>query len=282
MTSPANPADLADRPTTYRAAPIPQMSSLRAALTSEWTKLRSVRSTVWALVMTSAFTIGLGTLFCWAFVNRPRRRGFRDLLFFDATAQSLQGVLLAMLAVGTLGVLMMSSEFQTGMIRSSLAAVPSRSMLLIAKTIVLVTITSVVSLVSCLLAFFLGQAVLSSENLNVDIGDPSVLRAVLGASLFLTMIGLFGLAVGTVVRRTPGALSTLFGIVLIFPLLAQSLPDPWDEDIGKFSPLFAGQAMFSVKFDNDLLTAGQGVLVLLGWVVAFFIAAFVLVNRRDV
>ncbi len=267
---------------TFPSPTLPEISTFRAALMSEWTKLKSVRSTVWALILTSGFTIGLGGLFCWAYVNRPRRRGIRDVIFFDPTAQSLGGVILAMLSVGVLGVLVMSSEHTTGMIRSSLAAVPRRPVVLLAKTVVLGAITLVVCMVSCFVAFFLGQWVLSSENLDTQLSAPSVLRAVLGAGLFLTLIGLFGLAIGTVVRRTPGALATLFGIVLIYPLLAQALPDPWDDDIGKFAPLYAGQAMFAVKFDFDLLSPSEGLLVLLGWVGIWFIAAFVLLSRRDV
>lgn len=265
----------------YQSPPLPRTSTFRAAVLSEWTKFKTVRSTMWALILTSGFTIGLGTLFCWAYINRPRRR-LRDVLFFDPTAQSLSGVVLAMLSVGVLGVLVMSSEHTTGMIRSSLAAVPRRPVMLMAKMLVLTTITLVTCVVSCFIAFFLGQWVLSGENLETELGAPDVLRAVLGAGLFLTLIGMFGLAIGTVVRRTPGALATLFGIVLIYPLLAEALPDPWDEDIGKYAPLFAGQAMFSVRLDLDLLTPGEGLLVMLGWIAAWFVAAFVLLSRRDV
>ena len=161
----------------------------------------------------------------WAYLHRREQRGDGGIraLLFDPTARSLNGVVLAQLAIGVLGVLVMSSEYATGMIRTSLAAVPNRRILLLAKTIVLATVSLIVAMISVFLAFTLGRAVLSSDGLGTTIGAPSVLRAVFGAGLYLTLIGLFGLALGTIVRRTPGAIAALFGIVLILPLLAQAL-----------------------------------------------------------
>ena len=257
-----------------------QPSTLRAAIISEWTKLRSVRSTMWSLVATSVFTIGLGTLFCWAFINRPHR-DLADSFRFDPTSRSLRGVFLAQLAIGVLGVLVMSSEYTTGMIRASLAAVPRRRVGLLAKTIVLGTTSVVVSMISTFAAFFAGQAVLSSGGINASITDPGVMRAVIGAGAYLTLIALFGLAIGTVVRRTPGAIAALFGIVLIFPLLAQALPDPWNVNVGKLLPFNAGQAMFSVRVDPDLLTPGQGLVIFLTWIAVAFILATGLLTKRD-
>ena len=275
--------------TTVQASPtslkhaVPTGSTLGAAVVSEWTKLRSVRSTVWALILTSGFTIGLGALFCWAYLNRRQERGDGAIrgLFFDPAAHSLRGVVLAQLAIGVLGVLVMSSEYTTGMIRTSLAAVPGRKTLLVAKTIVLGVTSLVVSMISVFIAFGIGQAILGRDHLGTSLVAPGVLRAVLGAGLYLIMIALFGLSIGTVVRRTPGAIATLFGIVLILPLLAQALPAPWDTRIARLAPLNAGQAMFSVRYDPDLLTPTKGLLVFLAWIVAAYVLALVLLSRRD-
>ena len=260
---------------------LPKRSTLGAALLSEWTKLRSVRSTVWALILTSGFTIGLGTLFSWAYLHRERNGRVRDVLRFDPTERSLNGVVLAQLAIGVLGVLVMSSEYATGMIRTSLSAVPNRRVLLLSKTIVLTVVSLSVAMISVFVAFFLGQAVLNGDHLGTTLSGPSVLRAVLGAGLYLTLIGMFGLALGTIVRRTPGAIAALFGIVLILPLLAQALPQPWDVRIGRLSPFNAGQAFYSVRFDPSLLTPLQGLLVFLGWIVASYTVAMVMLSRRD-
>ena len=263
------------------AAANPATSSLRLAIVSEWTKLRSVRSTVLSLIATSGFTIGLGILFTWAFLHRDLHDA-ADAFRFDPTSHSLRGIFLAQLAIGVLGVLVMSSEYSTGMIRTSIAAVPQRRVFLAAKVIVLGVVALVVSMTSCFIAFFVGQAVLSSQHLGVSIHDPEVLRAVLGAGAYLTMIALLGLAIGTIVRRTPGAISVFVGIVLILPLLTEALPKPWNVNIGRLLPFNAGQAMFNVRVDPDLLTPAKGALIFLAWIAAAFITATGLISTRDV
>lgn len=266
----------------HRAVEVPTSgTTFGAALRSEWTKLRSVRSTVWSLVATAVFTVGLGTLFCWAFVNRDRN-DVRDAFRFDPTSRSLRGVFLAQLAIGVLGVLVVTAEYATGMIRNSVAAVPQRRQLLAAKVVVLGAASLVVGMISSFLAFACGQAVLHSKNLGTSLGDPGVLRSVIGAGGYLTMIALLGLAIGTIVRRTPGAISALFGLVLIFPLLAQALPAPLDTDIGKLLPFNAGQAMFSVRVDPDLLSPLGGFLVFSAWLAGSYLIATLLLSRRDV
>jgi ABC-2 type transport system permease protein len=266
--------------TPYVSAAVPDTSSLRAALLSEWTKFRSVRSTVWCLALVAIFHVGVGALLCWSWVNRPRRR-LRDVFEFDPTSQSLSGVALSMLAIGVLGVLVMSSEHTTGMIRTSLAAVPRRRLMLLAKAIVLTTASVVVSAASIVVAFLIGQAILESDGSSTHLGAPNVLRALAGAATFLTLIAVLGLAIGTVVRRTPGALATLFGIVLILPLITESLPDPWDEQVGKFTPLFAGTVLFSVRVDEDYLSPRNSLLILLVWVAVWAVAAVISNSRRD-
>jgi hypothetical protein len=257
----------------------PAGSTYTAAVRSEWTKFRSVRSSIWSVVATSAFTIGLGTLFCWAFLHRDRN-DVREL--FDPTSRSLRGVFLAQLAIGVLGVLVMTAEYATGMVRTSIAAVPRRGTLLAAKATVLGVVSLAVGVVSTFLAYTFGQAVLHSQHLGSSISDPGVRRAVLLSGVYLAMIALFGLAIGTIVRRTPGAIATLFAVVLIFPLLAQALPTPWNTDVGKLLPFNAGQAMFSVRVDPDLLTPANGFLVFSAWIVGSFGLAAVLLRRRDV
>ena len=226
--------------------PQSRQSSLRLAIVSEWTKLRSVRSTVLSLIATSGFTIGLGILFTWAFLHRDLQDA-ADAFRFDPTSHSLRGIFLAQLAIGVLGV-----------------------------------VAFVVSVTSCFIAFFVGQAVLSSQHLGVSIHDPEVLRAVLGAGAYLTMIALLGLAIGTIVRRTPGAISVFVGIVLILPLLTEALPKPWNVNIGRLLPFNAGQAMFNVRVDPDLLTPAKGAFIFLAWIAAAFITATAMISTRDV
>jgi ABC-2 type transport system permease protein len=271
-----------------RARTVPTGSVFSRAVSSEWTKLRSVRSTVFSLIATVGLTVGLGWLFCFLFIHRDlnERRGF-DV--FDPTDRALRGVFLAQLAIGVLGALVMSSEHVTGMIRTSLAAVPQRRALLAAKALVLGVVALVVGMSSSFLAFLGGQAILSSPHNassavfhGVSLSDPGVLRAVLGAGAYLTCIALLGLAIGTIVRRTPGAISVLFGVVLVAPLLTEGLPSPWNVRVGRWLPLNAGQAMFTVRVDPDLLTPRNGFIVMLVWLAGTFAIATALLSRRDV
>jgi len=256
-------------------------SLLPAAMRSEWTKLRSVRSTVWSLVATFAITVGLGSLLCFAFVSRYDHLDVRERLTFDATAQSLRGLFLAQLAIGVLGVLIISSEYTTGLIRSTFASMPQRRTVLAGKVIVFGVVAAVVGTASVFVAFFTGQAILQSKHINVSLGDPHVLRAVFGAGAYLAIVGLLGLALATIFRRTAGAIATLFGLVLVFPLLARALPSPWNTNISKYLPSQLGAAMFSVRTDSDLLSPGVALIVVIAWLAAAFTLATILISRRD-
>jgi ABC-2 type transport system permease protein len=259
----------------------PRGTLLPAVVRAEWTKLRSVRSTVWSLVATIGITVGLGMLFCFAYTRRFDRLGLRERLTFDPTAQSLRGLFLAQLAIGVLGVLVISSEHGTGLIRTTLTAVPQRRVVLAAKAILFGAVAVVVTMVAVFIAFFAGQAVLDTKQLGVSIGDPHVVRAVLGAGVYLTFVGLLGLAIGTIVRRTAGAIATLVGAVLVLPLLAQALPSPWNDDIAKFLPGGIGASLFSVRPVTDRLTPAAALVVALVWLVATLAIATVLISRRD-
>lgn len=275
VAAPEHSIEASSTQTSPRGAVIP------AVVRAEWTKLRSVRSTVWSLVATIGITVALGMLFCFAYTRRFDRLGLRERLTFDPTAQSLRGLFLAQLAIGVLGVLVISSEYATGLIRTSLAAVPQRRVVLAAKGIVFGIIAAIVTTIAVFIAFFAGQAVLETKHLGVSIGDPHVLRAVLGAAVYLTFVGLLGLAIGTIVRRTAGAIATLVGVVLVLPLLAQALPSPWNDDIAKFLPGGIGTSLFSVRTVADRLSPGAALLVALLWLVGTFAIATVLISRRD-
>jgi ABC-type transport system involved in multi-copper enzyme maturation permease subunit len=251
------------------------------AIASEWTKLRSLRSTIYSLFATIAITIGLGALLSWAFVHRFDRLGVAERATFDATTHSLRGVFLAQLAIGVLGVLIISAEYTTGLIRPTFTTMPQRQTVLAAKVILFGAVSLVVATVSSFVAFAIGQSILSSKHLNVALSDPGVFRAVCGAAAYLVFIGLFGLGLGTILRRTAGAIATLFGFILVLPLLAQALPSPWNTDVSKLLPGEAGIAMFTVRPDADFLSPGKGALVCLIWLLSTYILATVLLSRRD-
>jgi ABC-type transport system involved in multi-copper enzyme maturation permease subunit len=152
---------------------------------------------------------------------------------------------------------------------------------LAAKALVFGAVALTVSMISAFVAFSAGQAILSKRGLGASLGDPSVLRAVLGAGAYLTAVGLLGLALGAILRRTAGAVATLVGLVFVADLLIEALPSPWNDDISKFLPGRAGLALFTIRPDSSLLSAGSAFVVLIVWLVALFALATVLLSRRD-
>ncbi|MHB8450930.1 MAG: ABC transporter permease [Mycobacteriales bacterium] len=251
-------------------------------LASEWTKLRTVRSTYWTLLAAVFATVALGALISVAAVSRWDRLSPGERASFDPTTHSLRGIFLAQLAIGVLGILAITAEHSTGMIRSTFTAVPQRSRVLVAKGVVFSATTFAVSVVACFSAFFVGQAILSEKGIGTSIGAPGVFRAVVGAALYLTVLSLFALGVGTLVRVSAGAIATLFGVLLVLPGLVDALPSPWNNDIGKYLPSNAGQAVISLHFGAGSLSAWTGFAVFCLWTLAVLLLAGWRLSARDV
>lgn len=256
-------------------------------LRSEWTKLRSVRSTYWTLLAAVVVTVGISALVCSIYASQYSTMSASDRAFFDPTSFSLNGVFLAQFAIGVLGVLIITGEYSTGAIRSTLAAVPQRRTVLAAKATVFTAVTLVVGLVSCFAAFLVGQAILSTQGIQAHLGDPGVLRAVAGSGIYLAVLGLFALGVGTLIRRSAGAISALFGVILVLPVLVQTLPSSWSNVIAKYLPSNAGQAIAQTvqagphSPGGEMLSpwVGMGVFCLYAAVALAFAA--VVLRRRD-
>jgi ABC-2 type transport system permease protein len=249
---------------------------------AEWIRFRSLRSTWITLGVSVLFVIGLGTLFAAARAAHWPPRDPGELLSFDPTLTSLGGTFLAQLAVGVLGVLLVTGEYTTGMIRATFTAVPRRTNVLVARALVFAA-TGLVALVpTTIVAFLLGQQFLSSKHIETTLGAPNVTRAVVGAALYLVAIGLFGVGLGWLLRHTAGAIATLFAILLIVPILIHFLPDPWPDRISKWLPGDAGQALWAVRPTGSSLGPWAGFGMLLAYVAATLIAAAILLRRRDV
>ena len=251
-------------------------------LASEWTKLRSLRSTVWTLLAAVLMLIGFGLLFSWGVVSRWDRLGPRERLTLDPTTISLNGVFLAQLAIGVLGVLVIGGEFSTGMIRSSLTAVPRRHPVLWGKALVFGVVTLILMAVASIAAFELAQTVLSAKAVSTTLSADGVLRAVLGAAVFLTWVGLFGLALGTILRNSAAAISTLVGVLLVVPILANFLPSDWRDHIDRWLPSSAGAALMTPHHTDAALTPALAGLMLAIYLTVSLAAAAALLLRRDV
>ncbi|MEY2588024.1 MAG: type transport system permease protein [Acidimicrobiaceae bacterium] len=257
-------------------------SVFAAALRAEWTKLRTVRSTMWSLLVAVAIIIGLGALFCAARVSRWDRFDAAELRRFDPTAFSLNGLFLAQLAIGVLGVLVITSEYATGQIRATLGATPQRTLVLAAKVLVFTAVTFVVGLVACFAAFFIGQSIFSAKHAQASLGDPDVLRAVVGGALYLSVLGALGIGLGAIFRRTAGAIAALVGMLLILPVLAGFLPSPWNDDVSNYLPGQAGGEIFRVVArSSNSLSPWTGFAVFVAYAVVSLVIGAVLLAKRD-
>jgi ABC-2 type transport system permease protein len=250
-------------------------------LRSEWTKLRSVRSTYWSLLVAAVAAVGLSALICSVYVNRYDSLSAADKAGFNPTSFSLNGLFLAQLAIAVLGVLIITSEFSTGMIRSTFAAVPQRRVVLAAKATVFSAVTVVAGLVSCFAAFFVGQAILSGKHIGAQIGQPGVLRAVIGAGLYLGVLGLLSLGIGAIIRHSAGAIAAVFGLIFVLPGVVAALPHSWENTISPYLPSNAGQAIFRGARDVHSLSPWTGFLVFSLYAAAALGVAAVTLARRD-
>jgi ABC-2 type transport system permease protein len=272
--------------TTTLPAPAGPRYRFSGVLRSEWTKMRSVRSTTWTLFATIAITIGIGILATATEAGRWAHAGPIDRLTYDPTSLSLTGLLFGQLALGILGVMIVSAEFGTGTIRATLAAVPNRPLFLAAKTAVFAVVALIVGEVVSFGAFFIGQMLLSGSAPHATLGQAGVLRAVFGGGLYLAVLGLFALGLATIIRHTAGAISAFVGVLLILPLITEALPSSIRNAIGKFEPAHIGGAMTSVT--NNSLQQGfipsfspwVGMAVMCGYAaVALGIGGWLLMRR---
>ena len=247
---------------------------------SEWTKLRSVRSTRYSLAAAVLFTIGLAALACAVVAHHYPNMSPRDQADFHPLEVTLVGVQLAQLAIGILGILVITGEYSTGMIRASMTAVPRRLPVLWGKALVYGLVTAALMIPAVLVAFFVGQTILSRHNIDAAFTDPGVARAVFGAALYLTVVGLFGLGLGAIVRNTAGGIATFVAIMFVLPPLMNVLPTSWNDAASPYLPLAAGEAIMAVTSGNHL-SPWVGLLLFFGYAAVTLVVAAVLLVRRD-
>jgi ABC-type transport system involved in multi-copper enzyme maturation permease subunit len=215
-------------------------ANLAGALKSEFTKIRSVRSTYWNLLGMVVVTVGFGALASYGATRNPHGPGF------DPTMHSLGGLYISQLIIAALGVLVITSEYSTKMIGTTLTAMPRRGTLIAAKAIVFGAVTLVTSLVTCFAAFFLGQAIMSSHHINATLSQPGVLRAVIGGALFLTAVGLLGFGIGLLIRHSAGAICAAVALLFVASILVNLLPESWQNHTDRLLPAIAGGSVWAV------------------------------------
>lgn len=254
------------------------MASVPAVIQSEWTKIRSVSSTVWTLVSAFAVTVALGAVICAVTNANFDDMSRSDQRTFDAANTAFSGMFLGQLALIVFGVLVVSNEYSSGMIRTSLAAVPRRGEFLLCKMAVATGLALVVGMVTSFLAFFVGQALLGSH--RVSISDPGVLRAVFGAGLYMTLIGLFSMGIAAMLRSPMLSLGILMPFFFLISTILANVPGA--KDVARYFPDQAGQKVAQVVQDSDApYGPWTGLLIMVAWVAAAVLGGYVVLRSRD-
>lgn len=253
-------------------------SELVDALRAEFCKLSTVRSTYWTLAAALAFNVGFAALEA---IFLPGQLSDHDKATLDAVRVSLGGSHLSQIAFGVLGVLIITSEYTTGMIRVTLTAIPQRRLMLTAKAVVFAATALLVGIAVSFAAYFVFQALLTGDSLRSSIGEPGVARALIGGGLYLTVLGLLGLGLGTIIRSSAGAIAALFTLLFVPQILVELLPQSWKTTIGPYLPMEAGNQIFSQHHEVGALSPWSGFAIFSLYAVAALVAAFVLIGQRD-
>lgn len=263
--------------------------SFGGVLRSEWIKLRSLRSTTWSYLIVIAISLGMALIMSLSMVSDMN--GGADASGMPADGQvslivqsSVFGVFFGQLVAGVLGVLIISGEYTTGMIRSTLTAVPKRLPALAAKAIVLFVTTFLVGLVANLGAFLVASVVFSGVDVSASLVDPAVFLPILGGALYLALVSVFALGVGTMLRSSAGGIAAVLGVMLLLPTVLQMIPAEWAHDLIPYLISSAGLGIFTsttAEPAGDALGAWLSLLIVLAWMGASIAGAAVLLKRRD-
>jgi hypothetical protein len=246
---------------------------------SEWIKMRSLRSTALTLVagvatmIAAGWVMGAVTSHYWSTL-RPD-----EIAAFNPVDRTLIGYNLAQLAVCVLGVLLVTGEYATGMIRATFAAVPRRLPVLWAKAAVYAGVTFTLMVGASFAAFLGGQLFLGEH--GTSLSEGGALQSVIGVSVYLTLIGVLAVGLGFAIRSTAGAVALLFGLLMVLPAMGLLLPSSWQESLLPYLPSNAGSSMIATHIAPHGLTSTSGLLVLLAWIAGALLMAAVLVKRRD-
>jgi len=251
----------------------------RSVARMEWLKLRSVRSTWWILLVFAAGMIGLAVLIM---ARQSPAFSAAGRATYDPTNNSLAGLAIGQLALGVLGALAISSEFSSGLIRLTFAAVPRRPLVLAAKTAVLAAVALVAGEIMAFAAWGLGEAVLRNPAPHATLGQPGVLRAVLMGGAYPALIALIALGLGALIRHTAGAISAVVGVLFVLPLILVPLGASIQNSVGQFMPMIiAENSLTAVKPVAHSLSAGVGFGMLCLYAVAALAAGAWALARRD-
>lgn len=269
-------------PVSHAAGPQVRVTGARV-LRAEWSKLWSLRSTWVTLALSVFFIVAFGIISATRYKAHAVAGGHFGHDFANSTALSLSlfGTNFGQLAFGVLGVLVTAGEYSTGMIRSTLAAVPRRLPVLWSKAFVVGLVALVAATVAVFAAFSVASADLTSTKAAMTFSHDGVVRSLVGAALYLGLVSVIGAALGSLLRSIAGALSVLVAILMLVPGLVSLLPDDWQINASKYFPSHAGEAMYALTQDSATLSPAAGLAVLVGWTILALAAASIRLARSD-
>jgi hypothetical protein len=259
------------------------MSTL-AAISSEWIKFSSVRSTRYTLAVTVALSVGLGALVCWAVRSQWSKQSLAEHYAFDPTRVSLSGYFFADIAIGVIGVIVITSEYSSGLIRATFEATPKRAEVLCAKGVVLFVTTLMVGEVCAFASFLAGQAILHGVTTTDTLSSASTVRAVVLAGASLALLALCALGIATMLRHTAGSITIYVCLLLVIFFIVAALPNSWSLHIYPYLPEVLSESMSSTRTADLGVNAFSPVvstLVLSGYAVGSLLVGGVLMVRRD-
>jgi ABC-2 type transport system permease protein len=256
----------------------PGRAGYRQAVSAEWTKFWSVRSTPWSLAVLIVITIGLGAISTNAMRTLP-------FAFSDPTRRILLGFNLGQFAIGVLGVLFISAEFGTGQIRSTLAAMPRRRVVLGAKALVMGAVALVMGEFLAFSTFIICHFILVGSPSHVSLGDPNVVAALVRSGVYVALMSLLGLGIASILRNTAGSISAFAGVLLVLPLVIGAFPKAIVNAVSRYLPLNIGVTIFSAKprFYQGIqyFSPTVGLLVLALYALVLLSLGGWLMTRRD-
>lgn len=261
------------------------MSRFVDAFRAEFRKFITVRSSLVGVAMTMGLTIGFGALICFVMRQQYPSLSVQEKLTFDPVVFAFAGVLFGQFATGVIGAQFITSEFATGAVHTTLASVPSRSTVLLAKAAVLKIVLIATSVVSVTVSFFVGQAVLSGPGIPVaHFSDPGILRQIGLTALYLVLLGLFAMGLGFILRQTAATISVYVVVLLVLPIIDVLLPSSFRDATFKYLPSSLGRSMMSGSqpYIYPVFSPWVSTVIFAAYIVALFLAAGVLFAKRDV
>ena len=267
----------------YRPSGPARRATFPEAMDSEFTKIRSVRSTWWTLLVSLIVSVGISFLIAavtsanWNSLT-PADRASMDM------SSVVSGVYFGVLVTGELGVLVVTTEYTTGMMRTALTAFPRRGTLFTAKALVLAAVVLLLGLIIAFASYGLAEPFYSRHGVQLSLGHAANLRALLAVPVYLMLVALMGLAFGFLLRHTAAAISSLMGLMFVIPIITNFLPGSFGKDVNKVVPSNAGSAMMTTKQavnGNPHLTPLAGFIALLIWVAVLLVPALLLFRKRD-